>query len=167
MKHRKLRIAWSVAWGIVAVLLVALWVRSYLYWQRIVVGIGGTRAIEASHVLGQVKLVGFSEQHIVPLLQPANSPIWPQISEPIDTWRKQDRRRSDNGLPTDFPASPTGLGGELTSSRVVVFTPYWFLIAVDGALIAAPWLRFRFSLRTLLIATTLVAVGLGLIVWLH
>ena len=29
MKHRKLRIAWSVAWGIVAVLLVALWVRSY------------------------------------------------------------------------------------------------------------------------------------------
>ena len=29
MKHRKLRIAWSVAWGIVAVLLIALWVRSY------------------------------------------------------------------------------------------------------------------------------------------
>jgi hypothetical protein len=38
MKHRKLRIAWSVAWGIVAALLVALWVRSYasrdiLTWQ--------------------------------------------------------------------------------------------------------------------------------------
>ncbi len=31
MKHRKLRIAWSVAWGIVAVLLVVLWVRSC--WQ--------------------------------------------------------------------------------------------------------------------------------------
>jgi hypothetical protein len=29
MKHRKLRIAWSVAWGVIAVLLVALWVRSY------------------------------------------------------------------------------------------------------------------------------------------
>jgi hypothetical protein len=29
MKHRKLRIAWSVAWGLAAVLLVALWVRSY------------------------------------------------------------------------------------------------------------------------------------------
>jgi hypothetical protein len=29
MKHRKLRIAWSVAWGIVVVLLIALWVRSY------------------------------------------------------------------------------------------------------------------------------------------
>ena len=29
MKYRKLRIAWSVGWGIVAVLLVVLWVRSY------------------------------------------------------------------------------------------------------------------------------------------
>ncbi len=29
MKHRKLRIAWSVAWGIAGVLLIALWVRSY------------------------------------------------------------------------------------------------------------------------------------------
>src|SRR5690348_17214413 len=29
MKHRKLRIAWSVAWGVVAVLMVPLWVRSY------------------------------------------------------------------------------------------------------------------------------------------
>jgi hypothetical protein len=30
-----------------------------------------------------------------------------------------------------------------------------------------PWLRWRFSLRTLQIATTLVAVALGLIVWLR
>src|SRR4051794_7311826 len=29
MKYRKLRIAWSVTWGIAAVLLIALWVRSY------------------------------------------------------------------------------------------------------------------------------------------
>src|SRR5262245_32774785 len=29
MKYRKLRIAWSVVWGVVAVLLCVLWVRSY------------------------------------------------------------------------------------------------------------------------------------------
>src|SRR5262245_41811296 len=29
MRFRKLRIAWSVVWGVVAVLLVVLWVRSY------------------------------------------------------------------------------------------------------------------------------------------
>jgi hypothetical protein len=29
MKYRNLRIAWSVAWGVVCLLLVVLWVRSY------------------------------------------------------------------------------------------------------------------------------------------
>src|SRR5690348_12392415 len=38
MKHRKLRIAWSVVWGTVAVLLVALWVRSYWRWDQIAYG---------------------------------------------------------------------------------------------------------------------------------
>src|SRR6187549_3492704 len=34
MKYRKLRITWSVAWGVVAVLLCVLWVRSYTTWDR-------------------------------------------------------------------------------------------------------------------------------------
>ena len=34
MKYRKLRIAWSVAWGVVAVLLCVLWVRSYWWAER-------------------------------------------------------------------------------------------------------------------------------------
>ena len=49
-----------------------------------------------------------------------------------------------------------------------VNSPHWFLV-MDAALLALlPWvrhLRWRFSLRTLLIATTLVAVVLGLIVY--
>src|SRR4051812_47765657 len=32
MKFRKLRIAWSVVWGVVAVLLILLWARSYWRW---------------------------------------------------------------------------------------------------------------------------------------
>jgi hypothetical protein len=44
--------------------------------------------------------------------------------------------------------------------------PFWFLVGVSVLLSGAPWrLRARFSLRTLLIATTLVAVVLGLIAW--
>jgi hypothetical protein len=46
--------------------------------------------------------------------------------------------------------------------------PYWFLVLVFGGLAISPWTtrpKLRFSLRTLLIATTLVAVALGLIVW--
>ena len=47
-----------------------------------------------------------------------------------------------------------------------VQTPYWFLVALGVILAAASWVRWRFTLRTLLIVTTLVAVVLGLIVWL-
>ena len=45
-------------------------------------------------------------------------------------------------------------------------TPIWFVVAMCGLVAAIPWLRWRFSLSTLLIATTLVAVVLGLGVWL-
>ena len=34
MRYRKLRIAWSVAWGLLAVILIALWVRSY-WWMDV------------------------------------------------------------------------------------------------------------------------------------
>ena len=46
------------------------------------------------------------------------------------------------------------------------FFAHWFVIipiAVLGLISSRPWFRWRFSLRTLLIATTLVAVVLGLI----
>jgi hypothetical protein len=44
--------------------------------------------------------------------------------------------------------------------------PLWFLALAFGTLAMIPWLQWsnRFSLRTLLIATTLVAVVLGLAV---
>ena len=48
----------------------------------------------------------------------------------------------------------------------LIVHPIWSLIIVATAMGVAPWLRWRFSLRTLLIATTLVAVWLGLLVWL-
>src|SRR4029079_3358407 len=34
MRYRKLRIAWSVAWGVVAVLLIVLWVQSYWWFNH-------------------------------------------------------------------------------------------------------------------------------------
>jgi hypothetical protein len=44
--------------------------------------------------------------------------------------------------------------------------PYWLCSLITATIAGAPWISFRFSLRTLLIATTLIAVVLGLIVWL-
>jgi hypothetical protein len=48
-----------------------------------------------------------------------------------------------------------------------IHVPFWLLIIATIVLGSFPWLPHRFSLRTLLIATTLVAVVLGLIVWLR
>ena len=41
--------------------------------------------------------------------------------------------------------------------------PYWFIVLCTVVLAAAPWIKWRFSLRTLLIATALVAAVLGII----
>jgi hypothetical protein len=43
--------------------------------------------------------------------------------------------------------------------------PFWLLVLTCGLISVIPWPRWHFSLRTLLIATTLVAAGLGLLVW--
>ena len=61
----------------------------------------------------------------------------------------------------------------MAPTRVVVVAsiPLWILVVTGSLFAAAPWILplarlRRFSLRTLLIATTLVAVVLGLIVWM-
>ena len=50
----------------------------------------------------------------------------------------------------------------------MVSGPYWLAVLLVGMSASLPWLSLlpkRFSLRTLLIATTLLAVALGLIAW--
>ena len=57
--------------------------------------------------------------------------------------------------------------GILCLMAFVVLVRNYFLsaFAILAAAATAPWIR-RFSLRSLLIATTLVAIVLGLVVWL-
>ena len=51
---------------------------------------------------------------------------------------------------------------------VAISTPHWFVTLLFALFAAIPWIRrkWRFSLRTLFIVTTLVAVMLGLIAWM-
>ena len=54
----------------------------------------------------------------------------------------------------------------MTSPSVFrIRVPYWSLVSLSAVFAYLPWLHWRFSLRTLLIATTLVAVLLGAIVY--
>jgi hypothetical protein len=49
--------------------------------------------------------------------------------------------------------------------KPLVVIPHWFPVLLFSTLAAVPWIHWskRFSLRALLIATTLVAVGLGIV----
>lgn len=80
MKYRKLQIAWSVVWGLLAVLLIVLWIANY----------------------------------------PGNSHV---------------------------------------------FGEYWMPLLIVFTLALASWVRLRFRMDSLLIATTLVAIVLGLVVY--
>ena len=61
-----------------------------------------------------------------------------------------------------------GFGMRWINSGLRLAIPHWFFLVVSFAFAIVPWVRqlkWRFSLRTLLIATTLVAVILGAIVY--
>jgi hypothetical protein len=116
MSHPTFRIAWSVAWGLVAVLLVVLWERSY-------------RSMDAATLLGEYSLSSIDGRIFF------NKPVTLSYIGPI-TWA----------------------AGGLT-------VPHWVSIALALVTSLVPWLPRRFSLRTLLIATTLFALVLGIIVF--
>ena len=156
MRFRKLRIAWSVFWGVACVLLIVLWVRSYYYYldsYRYWVGGGGrTAAIDSKG-----GLIYFSV-----------SPTGGANLEPYIGNRK--RSEGETEILNNIIASENRLGfGRYIDLKLVITStfifPHWFAVALSGALAASVWVpwRRRFSLRTLLIATTLVAVALGII----
>ena len=90
------------------------------------------------------------------------------------TWLKLGAMHFATALPNDsrwtiiYAANHNlGFGYLANPNSAAVRIPMWALLFLSIAASAAPWLPFkRFSLRTLLIATTLVAVVLGLFVWL-
>ena len=148
MRFRKLRIAWSVIWGVAAVLLIVLWMRSYWIVEKVVCKAGESLL----YVGSQPGVFGFS------ILSEAAVEPWIVFKQPSDEWRETG---GDLWLQRSW-------GGFYIDDETIM-APYWIWCLVPATLAVAPWLKWsnHFSLRTLLIATTLVAVVLGLIVWLR
>jgi hypothetical protein len=141
---RGVRIAWSVVWGILCVLLIVLWVRSY---SRL------------------------NSTSLVPLMS-MHGEVW-AISVDTDKLPPEDRESTAKRLKLEWeafkkssiiPISKIHIqGGTKNRSRDIVV--HLVPIALSASLVAAPWLCTRFSLRTLLFVTTLIAVVLGLVVY--
>jgi hypothetical protein len=145
-----LRIAFSVTCGIACVLFVVLWVRSY-YWRDILAihhpafGLANV----TSH-RGQLVFIGLSRT--------SRNAAFVRVGS----------RRSEEAIQRDPVGTfqrglNAGFGIRLARTSALLAVPNWFIAMCTASLAAVPWLRWpkRFRLRTLLIAITLAAVGLG------
>ena len=165
MRFRKLRIAFSVTCGIACVLLIVLWVRSY--WSDDSVN-HATRLASPS---GQISahLIGCRSFHgTIRFLYVPDTPLIREL--PQYGWQV-DSHPIELGFGEVLPSMLTFEREKFGSDGFAITVPDWVMVVILAALAGAPWLRWpkkfsRFTLRTLLIATTLVAVVLGLVVWL-
>jgi hypothetical protein len=143
-----LRIAVTAFSVTACVLLVALWVRSY-WWLT-------TYAND---------YISFTTADGVFQLTWLNDPSlydngWTNIS-------MEEFNRMAYGSATRPVSSASKLLPNFGLGPLWLVIPIWFLVIVAGAFAIFPWIHWskRFSLRTLLIATTLVAMGLGTIIY--
>jgi hypothetical protein len=155
MRFRKLRIAWSVGWGIVAVLLCVLWVRSYWRQDILTFGFNAKQAIRFDSTCGGFQFA-YSDMHGTGFNGFKEG--FGFLSIPHSLWGFFPISGRDDAY--------VGFLLQRLTDGFDAVLPDWFLLLVIWGCGIARWLPWRFSLRTLLIATTLVAVVLGLIAWL-
>lgn len=136
MGRRKLRIAWSVGCGVLCLLLVLLWVRSYWAADRCVVTTA-TRLLFASSHWGEAAVS----------IESLPRPPLPKTG--FQSRAANRLRIFQNHGPAD--------------SRLRVKFPHLSLAIPTAAIGAVPWIR-RYNIRTLLIAVTLFAAWLASIV---
>jgi hypothetical protein len=145
MNHifRKVRIAFSVLCGIVCVLLIVLWVRSCNTSDTLFGRIDHYRVFSLRSSEGVISLLK-AESEV------GDWGIYSIVHPPgMEGRRGPSWRVATTGSPGWF-----------------VDAPYWFFVAAFALIGIAFWRPpLRFSLRTMLIATTLVAALLGAIVY--
>jgi hypothetical protein len=162
---RYLRITWTVFWAIACALLIVLWIRSY-WWQdslhvnyagRDTPNYSGTKSININSAQGRIAVSNLPMRW-APRIATNHSKI-------SHTFVPFDYKDEFGNVPS---ATWFRVMRWSKPSHTSVEFPNWFTALCCSTLAMAPWLPWsrRFSLRTLLIATTLVAMVLGLIVWL-
>jgi hypothetical protein len=168
-RYRKLRIAWSVAWGTVAVLLVAVWVWSCLQFDQIVYRRSLSDYIAVTSTRGKLALGELDDASFSQVF----TKDWKYLHFPM-----RGISNETGGpfavFPVSVPDSAIFIVPRISSPFVLgprgrtnydVSLPYWLLVFSAASVSAVPWIRWRFSVRTLLIATTLVAAVFPVIVW--
>jgi hypothetical protein len=152
MRFCKLRIGWSVLCGLACILLIAVWVRSY--WT--------TTYIATWY--GQLSLQPGAAELAIMDTSEAGVPVGTVIHVSSEAWIEDFQEQVRTYGMTVRGDHWSRVWGTFNFQRYCIL-PYWFLTVIFAVLSGAPWLRRQFSVRTLLIATTLVALVLGLVVY--
>jgi hypothetical protein len=157
-----LRIAVTALSLTVCVLLVALWVRSYWWFDSV---------DSAGSETEYVRFISSSGQLSVDKLHNNRRRYWKVESRTAEeaaaiTQGAIPQIQQIQQLTGRTMSPPPTFLFRWTDERLSIRAPHWLPVLLTAVSAAALGIRrpYRFSLRTLLIATTLVAVGMGIIV---
>jgi hypothetical protein len=135
MKHRKLRIAWSVAWATICFALTALWIAVIINLDWFV---PVPRPPSGNGTDWNLRL-GHSQFRLTLTMPDRNLDL-------------REMRR----------INLLGFDWQGTWKQISLAIPYWFPILLSALLAVIPWLKPRFSLRTVLIAMAIVSIAMTL-----
>jgi hypothetical protein len=124
---RALRIAWSVAWGIACVLLVALWVRSH-YWIDLAFVPLNSSSFASFSSMPNLIGVGISDIGLNGAAGKVSTLATEWLAAAGDAW-------------SDLPSF------SITDEGITF--PYWLPTFLFASIAGVPWLPRRFTLRTL------------------
>jgi hypothetical protein len=154
MTSRLLHMA-SIVCLVLCVALMAMWVRSYDRWDQIHGWLSSTQGFAVGTLPGRLE---------ARTLFPVSANHWSWGINSVDTSPLVELSVENQ---RSAPYFGFGVYSNPSVGRFLVI-PSWFLVFVTGSLAMAfrlhwPW---RFTLRHLFIATTFLAVVLGMITWL-
>jgi hypothetical protein len=152
---RRLRIAFSAVCGIVCLVLAVFWARSYSHEEHL-----QFQAVYPKifvHSVPGILCVGVTGDTSPGGGFKLQAQSYARVEDQMQTVR----------LIYAKAVNARGFGAIRRAPSFVFLAPYWFYVSLATIAAALPWLRWSFSLRTLLIATTLVAIVLGLVVALR
>ena len=160
MPRRLLNIA-SVVCLVVCVALMGMWLDSLYTWSLIGGQVTSKRAVDLQSLRGHLTCVVYNQEP--DFSGDDKSDDWQLKRLPVPNFKFPLATMSRGFL------TPLGFQGAIAATGYSFVIPYWFLVLASGSLAMLLRLRWpwRFTLRSLFIATTFLAVVLGMSAWLH
>jgi hypothetical protein len=155
MLRRLLNIA-SIVCLVLCVALMGIWVRSCFRWDELHGRFPDEECFRIKTLPGRLLCSIMTDS------PPAN---WPWG---IGTRVIQDPPQMFVGLEHRYSAPHLGFAAYRTQIGTTLVLPFWFLVLTNGLLTMAFQLRWppQFTLRSLFIVTTFLAIVLGMVAWL-